>query len=921
MLEKEIKFIYDFNINLIKQLGIYFTIEDLKRNDIHPAIFKYLSAEIDYQIFEDRRNLLKNSAFDYSGEKINEYFSYISDEIKKTKRFFHKDISDLLLQAISFNTNLLTHPKETLLKFIFDSSDVKSIPEIKQSLNYLYYYQYLKQIILSYFSQKKLISINKTEFEKLLNKIDTLGFETRLNEILTIAVTSMSDFFNIGVSPKDSIPLISIEQFLYEKHLTAHIKKLKEKFPGDNKLRYSSQKIQNVIKGIVTSQSEFNNNISASEIINEQRENRNYESEAQTTLDSFVEENDDALVELPADEVESKVEINELVEEEETSNLEIITIPENKEEPIIDDRITDKEIPGNEVDFIEKVVENAEEEKLTDQKIEIEDFVEETHDPFDTVETETTITITDFTENEDIEIQSLADNEEALELETTLETVNEENFEDKSEVELLGEDETVEIFDETAIERTSAEDKEVIKEDNIENNPDLELESPSDVVESGIPDENQINDEIAEVSYGQEVLSDKDKAADFSIVEAGTGTEDDSALNPEVEFYTEEDKTEISQIDKIDIDTEVFENYFDKTFFEIAGNFNELNVENLYNVLSAQSKPYNDSEFQSIVNQITPFDNDYMLEKINLVNKNTFNNNDELIDDINSNDDPVVEKIVDAETIPLQNENKPDIGPGNLAVEQIKEKEISNTESSSIKNVTEEEILSIEGEKFTELIISPRLEEIEIKTENNIWENVNEYEVEHISKLNDELAELVVTPDIEITVDKNIIGTKIPDNQKNILIKDFTMNEEAEETITVQHIDPKEEIPSNITVDESPAIDEEPETEYEDAVIEFTEENVVDEAVTETEETNIDENGKLTISQVKHHEDMPRIIEVVFDYDMIAFNDICNKISECSQENEALLLIDNYCKENRINLEGKETNLFKSLISRIYIPE
>ena len=543
------------------------------------------------------------------------------------------------------------------------------------------------------------------------------------------------------------------------------------------------------------------------------------------------------------------------------------------------------------------------------------------HDPFDTVETETTITITDFTENEDIEIQSLADNEEALELETTLETVNEENFEDKSEVELLGEDETVEIFDETAIERTSAEDKEVIKEDNIENNPDLELESPSDVVESGIPDENQINDEIAEVSYGQEVLSDKDKAADFSIVEAGTGTEDDSALNPEVEFYTEEDKTEISQIDKIDIDTEVFEKYFDKTFFEIAGNFNELNVENLYNVLSAQSKPYNDSEFQSIVNQITPFDNDYMLEKINLVNKNTFNNNDELIDDINSNDDPVVEKIVDAETIPLQNENKPDIGPGNLAVEQIKEKEISNTESSSIKNVTEEEILSIEGEKFTELIISPRLEEIEIKTENNIWENVNEYEVEHISKLNDELAELVVTPDIEITVDKNIIGTKIPDNQKNILIKDFTMNEEAEETITVQHIDPKEEIPSNITVDESPAIDEEPETEYEDAVIEFTEENVVDEAVTETEETNIDENGKLTISQVKHHEDMPRIIEVVFDYDMIAFNDICNKISECSQENEALLLIDNYCKENRINLEGKETNLFKSLISRIYIPE
>jgi len=918
MLEKEIKFIYDFNINLIKQLGIYFTIEDLKRNDIHPAIFKYLSAEIDYQIFEDRRNLLKNSAFDYSGEKINEYFSYISDEIKKTKRFFHKDISDLLLQAISFNTNLLTHPKETLLKFIFDSSDIKSIPEIKQSLNYLYYYQYLRQIILSYFSQKKLISINKTEFEKLLNKIDTLGFETRLNEILTIAVTSMSDFFNIGVSPKDSIPLISFEQYLYEKHLTAHIKKLKEKFSGDNKLRYSSKKILSVIKGIATSQSEFNNNISASEIINEQREDENYESEAKATLDSFVEENDDALVKLPADEVESKVEINELVEEEETSNfesIENITIPENKA------NLIDEEIPGNEVNSIGKIVENTEEEKLTDQKIEIEDFVEETHDPLETIETEHAITITDFTENEDIEIQSLTDDEEVPEVGTNLETVNEEDFEDKSEVELLGEDETIEIFDETAIGKTSIEDKEVIEEDNIENNSDLELESLSDVVESGISDENQINDEIAELSSEKEVFSDKDKTVDSSIAEAGIDTKGDSALNPEAAFYAEEEKTEISQTDELDIDIEEFEKYFDKTFFEIAGNFNELNVENLYNVLSAQSKPYNDNEFQNIVNQITPYDNDYMLEKINLVNKNTFNSNDELIDDINPNDNPVVEKKVDTDTIPLQNENKPDIDPGNLAVEQMKKKEISSTENSSIKNVTEEEILSIEGEKFTELKISPSLEEIEIKTENNIWENVNEYEVEHISKLNDELAELVVKPDIEMTVDENIIGTKIPDNQKNILIKDFTMNEEAEEIITFQHIDPKEEIPSNITVDESPASDEEPEIGSEDAVLEFAEENVVDEVTTETEETNIDENGKLNISQVKHHEDMPRIIEVVFDYDMIAFNDICNKISECSQENEALLLIDNYCKENRINLEGKETNLFKSLISRIYIPE
>ena len=87
MFEKEIEFIYKYNLNKIKHLGSFITYEQLLATNIHPALLQYLSAEIDFLIYEDRQKLLKDSLFDYSGEKITEYFSSIGEEIKKTKKF------------------------------------------------------------------------------------------------------------------------------------------------------------------------------------------------------------------------------------------------------------------------------------------------------------------------------------------------------------------------------------------------------------------------------------------------------------------------------------------------------------------------------------------------------------------------------------------------------------------------------------------------------------------------------------------------------------------------------------------------------------------------------------------------------------------------------------------------------------------
>lgn len=251
MFEREIKFIYDFNLNKVNRLGPYFTFEQLSRIDIHPAILNYISAEIDFLIFEDRQNLLKNSVFDYSGEKISNHFNLISEEVKKSKRFSLEYISKLILHASSFTVNYLIRPKWTLSKFVFDEGDHRTTIEIKQILNYVYYYQYLKKILISYINSKKIISMNSEEFINLLERVDKLGIETYLPSILSHAVKSISDFFNIGEIQKNKIPFLAIEKFLEEKKLNNHLNKIHSVFGDDPTSKISILDLQKTLDGVM----------------------------------------------------------------------------------------------------------------------------------------------------------------------------------------------------------------------------------------------------------------------------------------------------------------------------------------------------------------------------------------------------------------------------------------------------------------------------------------------------------------------------------------------------------------------------------------------------------------------------------------------------------------------------------------------
>lgn len=247
MFNKEIKFISDLSLNNIKNLGTFFTIEKLLSANLHPAITTYISAEIDYLIYQDRQRLLKESVFDYSGNGISKYFYMISDEIKRTKRISFEDVKRLIIQAVSFNANYTVRPRWSITKLIFEDGPTKSVEEINLILNYVHYASYLKKIILEYLTRRKLSNLSITEFELIISKIDRELFNSQPEKLVENSLYSMADFFNIGAISKTKINVGYFELFLKEKNLIEYLLRLNRAVSKDSRTNLEIVELKKII--------------------------------------------------------------------------------------------------------------------------------------------------------------------------------------------------------------------------------------------------------------------------------------------------------------------------------------------------------------------------------------------------------------------------------------------------------------------------------------------------------------------------------------------------------------------------------------------------------------------------------------------------------------------------------------------------
>lgn len=252
MFENEIKSITDFNLNKLNNLGNVFTLREIKNCQIHPALFKYILASLEQQVNFDIEKLKRNSPLDYSSEKINNYFDLIKKEIKKSKKFDRVEISEILNKAVLFNIDFLTNPNKTLINFIYSDEDLKTKEEILAGIAHIYYYRYVQKILVTHIDKKNILSMRKSEFKSLLNRIDNISKKTYLKESIFTAINSIVNFFDSNNYNPEKFPHKALEIYLNEKGLNEYCFKLKNHFSVETSNYFSGTEVQEKFNLIFT---------------------------------------------------------------------------------------------------------------------------------------------------------------------------------------------------------------------------------------------------------------------------------------------------------------------------------------------------------------------------------------------------------------------------------------------------------------------------------------------------------------------------------------------------------------------------------------------------------------------------------------------------------------------------------------------
>jgi len=484
MFEKEIKFIGDFCFNQVKSLGSNFTLDKITNAGVHPAVVQYISAELEFMIYSDRRKLLQQSYFDYAGKEISDHFQKISGEIKKHKKISIEDSKKLIFQAVSFNINYLVRPRWSLIKLIFNDQPVISVEEMKMMLNYLYYYEYFKKVINGYISKRNLVQISSTEFDILLNKIDNELINSNQHQVITNSFTSMGDFFNVGGVDKNRLPLSAVEIFCKEKNLVDLILKLRKVIPNEVKRRYDKIEIERILF--------------SPDVIQKTDEEADIETE--TTTEQMIEA-------LDADELRTEVDESDENKSDELDKSDIETFLSAEEEEALlslysEESTEDKETDVESLESSESeiIIEDLKESKADGVKTALEEVLE----PIDSESeiTEENVNLSDADDSEEIEVESIEISDEDI---TESTVASDEELE--GIVDAIAEDlpeEEIEIDENIIVDSVEALDSEI---DN--QSEDVETDLPN----SGI--EEEIVQEMIEDIYVENNSDNSTKDDDF----------------------------------------------------------------------------------------------------------------------------------------------------------------------------------------------------------------------------------------------------------------------------------------------------------------------------------------------------------------------------------------------------------------------
>jgi len=168
----------------------------------------FFNQEVEIWLREEEEKF-ESERFDYDQPQVRMLIDQIFDHLQQNSIFELNQFNHLLERAIKLELNYVVKPHRTLSQFIFKNSDTVSTMEVYDTLKYFFKFEYYKNALSEYFNTKYMKSINRQQFDELVNAIDKKAFEE--NKLETTLKTIKSIIATISEARDEEIISLPIE--------------------------------------------------------------------------------------------------------------------------------------------------------------------------------------------------------------------------------------------------------------------------------------------------------------------------------------------------------------------------------------------------------------------------------------------------------------------------------------------------------------------------------------------------------------------------------------------------------------------------------------------------------------------------------------------------------------------------------------
>jgi hypothetical protein len=206
--EKEIERLLSLAVNRTIGSSEKISVKEVLAGEIPLPLRTLIRVDVEQKLIDELKSKFVNSKFDFSHPEAVSLQQQMNSVLVLNYTFMRKEYLETVHDAIHLMLNYLIRPQWTLNNFIFDKTTQVSNETILRSLKHFGAYDYLKEIIVRFITEKNIKLITQSEFHSLVWKCDREFIRRRDGYQLAQVTSEIYDFINYG-QRETKIPILT----------------------------------------------------------------------------------------------------------------------------------------------------------------------------------------------------------------------------------------------------------------------------------------------------------------------------------------------------------------------------------------------------------------------------------------------------------------------------------------------------------------------------------------------------------------------------------------------------------------------------------------------------------------------------------------------------------------------------------------